>query len=207
MLTVDSTSSYEASEGRYNWNVHEFTIGDVIRKARTARRWSQTKLGKEAARFQFGAETTPINKSTVSKVEKDPYSSEFGTVWRLLTALNLKFAEVERRVGHPFVETIRDTGVPGLHTGSAATDKTLKKSHGRLLAESVRHADQVDPVSGASRASVRRAATDLLRVEGETERAADVDQSTRSARAVGQHAAAPPTPKPGHRAVPRKRRR
>lgn len=104
MVRPDATSSYTASEGQYNWPVSAFTIGDVIRKARIARRWSQTKLGQEATYFQFGTSTTPINKSTVSKVEREPYTSELGTVWRLLAALNLTFAEVHTRVGPPFAE-------------------------------------------------------------------------------------------------------
>jgi hypothetical protein len=105
MLTITSTSSYGPAAALYNWRVaSDFTIGDVIRKSRKARRWSQTKLGIEAAHFQIGTGDAPINKSTVSKVEHEPYTSELGTVWRLLTALNLTFAEVERRVGTPFVE-------------------------------------------------------------------------------------------------------
>jgi transcriptional regulator with XRE-family HTH domain len=105
MLPITCTSGYGAGPGLYNWRVpSDFTIGDVIRKARLARRWSQTRLGIEAAHFQLGHGDTPINKSTVSKVEHEPYTSELGTVWRLLTALNLTFAEVEKRVGTPFVE-------------------------------------------------------------------------------------------------------
>jgi len=102
MITPDSTSGYEPTEDRYNWNVSDFTIGDVIRKSRMARRWSQTKLGEEAARFQIGTGGTAVNKSTVSKVERAPYTSELGTVWRLLAALNLTFADVEKRIGAPF---------------------------------------------------------------------------------------------------------
>src|SRR5436189_164845 len=73
MVRPDARRSYPASEGLYNWRVSDFTIGDVIRKSRIARRWSQTKLGTEAASYQFGTGALPINKSTVSKVEKDPY--------------------------------------------------------------------------------------------------------------------------------------
>src|SRR6266498_4083486 len=105
MLTVDSASGCTPSGGMYNLTVSsDFTIGDVIRKARIARRWSQTRLGEEAGRYQIGDAAGPINKSTVSKVERDPYTSELGTVWRLLIALNLTFAEVESRIATPFVE-------------------------------------------------------------------------------------------------------
>ncbi len=104
MVRPDATSGYTASVGLYNWPVSAFTIGDVIRKARVAKRWSQTKLGTVAASYQLGEGTLPINKSTVSKVEKDPYTSEFGTVWRLLAALNLTFGDVERQIGKPFTE-------------------------------------------------------------------------------------------------------
>lgn len=76
-----------------------FTVGDVIRKARDERRWNQTRLGAEAARFPLGDQTKPIDKGTVSKVERDPYGSKFGTVWRLLAALNLTLADAERAIG------------------------------------------------------------------------------------------------------------
>lgn len=101
MVSPDVSGSYTTAQPVYNSFVGEFTVGDVIRKARDRKRWSQTRLGAEAAHFQFGTDTAPINKSTVSKVERDPYSSEFGTVWRLLAALDLTFAEVEKRIGAP----------------------------------------------------------------------------------------------------------
>jgi transcriptional regulator with XRE-family HTH domain len=74
-----------------------FSFGDVIRKARRDRGLSQTALGKEAGNIQIGKSAGPINKSTVSKVENDLYSSEFGTVLRLLAVLNLTLTELERR--------------------------------------------------------------------------------------------------------------
>lgn len=89
----------------YNPSVpHEFTIGDMIRKARRSRRWSQTKLGNEAARFTIDRAQPRINKSTVSKVENAPYSSELGTVWRLMAALGLTFCDVEGQIESPVVE-------------------------------------------------------------------------------------------------------
>jgi transcriptional regulator with XRE-family HTH domain len=138
MVRPDATSSYAASEDQYNWLVHAFTIGDVIRKARIARRWSQTKLGQEATYFQFGSSTKPINKSTVSKVEREPYTSELGTVWRLLAALRLSFAEVDKRVGVPFTERkgstrhARDQGRRPDVDRSVAAEKRGHKSSGRL---------------------------------------------------------------------------
>ena len=136
MVTPDATGSYAASEASYNWPVHEFTIGDVIRKTRIARRWSQTKLGKEAVYFQFplSADPRPIDKSTVSKVERAPYTSEFGTVWRLLAALNLTFADVEKRIGAPFTERRKVSTRPAArdHARSEAAEKGGRKSAGRL---------------------------------------------------------------------------
>lgn len=105
MITTGSTSGYEAPTDLYNRCVRaDFTIGDVVRKSRTERRWSQTKLGTEAARFPIGDRAAAINKSTVSKIEREPYTSELGNVWRLLAALNLTFADVERLIGAPFTE-------------------------------------------------------------------------------------------------------
>lgn len=131
MVTSADTSGYAAPPDRYNWHVGDFTIGDVIRKSRIARRWSQTKLGQEATNFQFGVGNRPINKSTVSKVEREPYTSELGTVWRLLAALNLTFADVDKRVGPPFAER-RKVSVSTRHAASEAAEKRGRKSTGRL---------------------------------------------------------------------------
>lgn len=76
----------------------KLTVGDVIRKARAEKGWNQERLGSEAASYVI-RRTTPIDKNTVSKVERDPYSSELETVWRLLAALGLTLADVEREVG------------------------------------------------------------------------------------------------------------
>jgi transcriptional regulator with XRE-family HTH domain len=81
-----------------------FHVGDVIERARDQRHWNQEQLGKEAARFPLKGNAGPINKSTVSKIENDPFSSELGTIWRLLAALDLTFSDVERAVGAPFEE-------------------------------------------------------------------------------------------------------
>lgn len=83
----------------------QFTIGDVIRKARKARGWDQQRLGEEAIRFQIFGNESKINKATISKLEgKNPYTSEFGVVWRVLATLGLTFGEVERTVGSPFLD-------------------------------------------------------------------------------------------------------
>lgn len=102
MLTLDDTIKSSPTETGYNQMVPGWTIGDVIRKERDARGWSQTRLGEEAEQIVLGGSPpTRINKSTVSKVENDPYTSELGTVWRLLAALDLTFTDVERRIGSP----------------------------------------------------------------------------------------------------------
>lgn len=74
----------------------------MIRKARKLRHWNQERLGLEAKKFTFDGAAPAIDKSTVSKIENDPFSSEFGTVWRLVAALGLTLADVERRIASPF---------------------------------------------------------------------------------------------------------
>lgn len=99
LLTRADTAIYGVTERRYTEPVRGFTVGDVIRKARDDRGWKQERLGAEAALYPLGKQAGAINKSTVSKVERDPYGSKFGTVWRLLAALNLTLAEAERAIG------------------------------------------------------------------------------------------------------------
>jgi transcriptional regulator with XRE-family HTH domain len=99
VLTCADTTIYGGGERLYTEAVRGFTVGDVIRKARADRRWKQERLGAEAALFPLGRLTGAINKSTVSKVERDPYGSKFGTVWRLLAALNLTLADAESAIG------------------------------------------------------------------------------------------------------------
>jgi transcriptional regulator with XRE-family HTH domain len=98
--------------------VRGFTVGDVIRKARVGRRWNQKRLGDEATRFPLVGQTRPIDKGTVSKVERDPYGSKFGTVWRLLAALNLTLADAEQQIGP----------LPRLDPGGAEEKKPKRKS-------------------------------------------------------------------------------
>jgi len=84
---------------RYTVAVARFTIGDVIAKTRKQRRWNQTRLGEETMFYPLPGQVKPIDKGTISKVERDPYGSKFGTVWRLLAALELTLADAEREIG------------------------------------------------------------------------------------------------------------
>jgi len=86
-----------------------FSVGDVIRKARKAKHWNQARLGKEAARFVLHHDQGPINVSTVVDVEADPYVRKVGTVWRLLAALGLTWADVEREIPSPFTELAKSS--------------------------------------------------------------------------------------------------
>lgn len=140
----------------------EFTLGDVIRKARMGRRWNQTRLGAEAAKYQLRGRDVAINKSTVSKVEKDPYTSEFGTVWRLLAALHLKFSDVEKRVGHPFIDANRQPPVSPSHTPAVAPTRPTGTRDGHAFAETDR-ADQA-PALPVPAAAIRKVAADLVPV-------------------------------------------
>lgn len=88
--------------GVYNHHVDAlFHVGDVIRKARERRRWNQDRLGDEAAHYgpkgeRLDVPDKRINKSTVSKVETDPFTSEHSTIIRLLAALNLSLSDAEQ---------------------------------------------------------------------------------------------------------------
>ena len=106
MLSIDGTCVYEPSRIAYNDGVRTgFTIGDVIRQARKRRGWNQERLGAETLRFKILGNEKPVNKATISKIEgADPYTSEFGVVWRVLAALDISFTEIEERVGSPFLE-------------------------------------------------------------------------------------------------------
>ena len=99
MITIAESEVYTHPKGLYTDSVGGFTLGDVIRKARRGRGWNQERLGEEAEYFPLGLQTKAIDKGTVSKVERDPYGSKFGTVWRLLAALNLSLADAERDIG------------------------------------------------------------------------------------------------------------
>lgn len=77
-------------------------VGDLIQKAREHRHWTQTQLGQKATAFPLGASIKPINKSTVSRVESEPWGSDLATVWRLLATLGMNFCDVEKIVGSPF---------------------------------------------------------------------------------------------------------
>lgn len=77
----------------------DFNVGDLIRKLRTGKKWNQTRLGQEAERFKIRGDEPRINKNTVSAVERSPYTSDFGTICRLLAALGMTLCEAERRTG------------------------------------------------------------------------------------------------------------
>lgn len=113
MLSIDGSSVYAATVIAYNVRVRKFTVGDVIRKARKDKKWDQERLGREALRFQISGDETKVNKATISKIEgKNPYTSEFGVIWRVLAALDLTFADVERLTGAPFIEAPGEGSVP-----------------------------------------------------------------------------------------------
>ena len=80
-----------------------FHLGSLIRDEREKRGWSQARLGEEARRFRLAPDEGRINVNTVSKIEGSPFSSEHGTVIRLLAALGLSLADVERETGSPFL--------------------------------------------------------------------------------------------------------
>lgn len=77
----------------------EFTVGVLIQLARKRQHLNQEELGKRAARFKIRGDEGPINKNTVSNVERNPYSSDFATVCRLLAALGITLAEAEEKIG------------------------------------------------------------------------------------------------------------
>lgn len=108
----------------YNEPVTRLSVGDVIRKARDDRGWSQTRLGQEAERFQL-QRASPINPNTISKIERDPYTSEFGTVWRLLAALGLTLADAERQIGSPFLK--QETATPSERVSELGTTDGLAR--------------------------------------------------------------------------------
>lgn len=103
MLTIDVARTYGGEEAVYNPLMAKFGIGDVIRITRKKRRWNQERLGDEAKKFVIHPGQGPINKSTVSKVETDPYTSEFITVWRVAAAAGLTLADLIAEVGTPFL--------------------------------------------------------------------------------------------------------
>lgn len=104
-ITNGEITVYRRDAESYKHAVARFGLGDVIKKARQARGWTQEELGKKAEEFILsGRRPVRINKNTVSKIETNPYSSEFGTVWRLVAALDLTFGEIEREIEPPWVK-------------------------------------------------------------------------------------------------------
>jgi transcriptional regulator with XRE-family HTH domain len=88
----------------------DFTVGDLIRKVRKARKWNQAQLGQAATKYPLRGRATRINPNTVSNAERNPYNADFGTIWRLLAALGISLCDMERRVSSPFDGTERMEG-------------------------------------------------------------------------------------------------
>lgn len=102
-----------------------FHVGDVIQKAREERRWNQERLGAEAAYYgrdgrRLPKKADPIDKSTVSTIERDPYASKLTTILRLLSALGLSWSDVFASVHDP----TRHESPPPLETGSERVKRT-----------------------------------------------------------------------------------
>lgn len=133
-ITTGGISRLTTADEVYNDGVPDtFTIGDVIRKARELRHWNQTRLGVEAKKFALRLGDKPINKNTVSKVEKDPYTSEFGTVWRLVAALGLTLTDIDRRIGSPFLsDTELETQLGKAERAAVRRDGQNRKSEKKL---------------------------------------------------------------------------
>lgn len=86
----------------------DFTIGDLIRKARQRRHLNQEQLGERAAKFPLGERVKAIDPNTVSRAERNPYNADFATIWRLLAALGISLSEAEGAVPNPFVVESRE---------------------------------------------------------------------------------------------------
>ncbi len=100
MLTIGGTCVYRRDALAYKERVSVyFHLGDVIRRAREKRGWNQDTLGVEAGKYLLDPSETKINKATVSKIERSPYSSEIGTVLRLLAALDMTLCDAHEAMG------------------------------------------------------------------------------------------------------------
>jgi hypothetical protein len=131
LLTISGGSGYDTQKDAYKNGVPQtFGVGDVIRKARKLRKWNQHRLGVEAKKFTITGNQPKINKTTVSKVEREPFSSEFGTVWRLIAAVGLTLADVEERVGSPFLEEWIAGAGPRAHRRRAPTIHGAERKQG-----------------------------------------------------------------------------
>jgi transcriptional regulator with XRE-family HTH domain len=97
MLTTSVRAIYGRENPGYNHRVGlRLHIGHAIRLAREQRGWNQARLGQEAAKFRIEPDDGEINANTVSSVEREPYNSKHGTIWRLMSALNLSLADVQQ---------------------------------------------------------------------------------------------------------------
>lgn len=104
MITVGSTVSCGCSLVVYKCAVApKVHLGHLIRLSREERGWSQEKLGTVAGGFKLTAKDKPINKSTISSLESDPFSSGVDTLWRVMAALGLSFADLEPKLDSPFI--------------------------------------------------------------------------------------------------------
>lgn len=119
------------SKVAYNARVAEkpplIHVGVVIERARERRGWNQEQLGDAARRFALGKERR-INKSTVSRIERNPYGSDLATVWRLLAALGLSFCDVEKEIGTPF----EHPDAPERRSRAPASEHSTGKRHKRV---------------------------------------------------------------------------
>lgn len=99
------------------------------------------------------------------------------------------------------------TGVPERHTDHAAIVKSSKKRDGRVLAASSAENDSIDPVSGVSRAALRRLGGEVESLVRDAEQAGAVVESARPARSARQHVAGARAHAAGGGAPARKSRR
>lgn len=104
-----------------------FHVGDVIRKARRAKRWNQKKLGEKAAQYRLRDSDTTIDKSTVSAIEKYPFVSGFDYIVRLLATLGVPLAEAFKDVGEAPV-TFTPAAIHSPPDRSAATKKRASRT-------------------------------------------------------------------------------
>jgi transcriptional regulator with XRE-family HTH domain len=95
---------YGRSFVAYTRNVRRpFHVGHALREARKERGWNQEQLGEAARRVLLPGtdasdETERINKFTVSKAEREPYSRKYSTLVRLAGALGRTVGELESDV-------------------------------------------------------------------------------------------------------------
>jgi len=175
----------------------EWDIGDVIRKLRKRARMNQTVLAAKVG----------VNKATIVRAEAGDVKVSRATYLKIAEVLKTDIAKLEVEAARLQAEhQDRQSHVSESHTADSDSARSLLKRDGKPLAIAPGHG-QADPVSGAARAAVHRAATDLDRLAGGSAPADAVEEPARAPRAVGEHAATPRSAAPRHRPAPRKRRR